>query len=71
MNVCRNCAFFNPDKDRIPYGSCERWNVGYGYAGTGPFKMPLNEVVVEDDEGWGMLVGPDFGCVLWKSADGQ
>jgi hypothetical protein len=27
-------------------------------------KMPSNEVLVEDDEGWGMVCGPDFGCIL-------
>lgn len=65
MGVCKDCRFFQPDTSRrVQYGSCERWNVGYGYNVT---KMPLNEVLVENDEGWGMLMGPEFGCVLWEA----
>jgi hypothetical protein len=26
-------------------------------------KPPSDAVVVEDEEGWGFRVGPDFGCV--------
>lgn len=61
---CGDCKHFIPDTDRAPYGSCGRWNTGYGYDQT---TMPLNEVLVEDDEGWGMAMGPDFGCVLWET----
>lgn len=61
--TCATCKFFAPDKSRLPYGGCERWNEGYGYDTTA---MPLNEVLVENDEGWAMLMGPDFGCVLWE-----
>jgi hypothetical protein len=28
-----------------------------------------NEVLVETDEGWGAMVGPKFGCVLWEASD--
>ncbi len=30
--------------------------------------MPDDDgIVVENDEGWGILVGPDFGCVNWET----
>ena len=43
------------------FGNCSRWAKGYG-------DDPLadNEVIVEDDEGWGAVMGPQFGCVLWQ-----
>ena len=69
MGHCRDCKYFKVDKDRPPYGDCHRWNIGYGYASAVPFEMPLNEVVVEDDEGWGMLMGPEFGCNLYEPKD--
>lgn len=60
---CSNCKHFVPDSQRKPLGSCGRWNVGYGYDVA---KMPYNEVLVENDEGWGMLMGPNFGCILFE-----
>jgi hypothetical protein len=63
MWCCKDCKHFVPDSQRQPYGSCARWNVGYGYDTD---SMPHNEVLVENDEGWGMLVGPNFGCVLFE-----
>lgn len=62
-STCVACRFFIPDVERPPYGSCERWNAGYD---TELPTMPLNEVVVENDEGWAMLMGPQFGCVLYE-----
>jgi hypothetical protein len=29
--------------------------------------MALNEVLVEDDEGWAMEMGREFGCVLHEA----
>lgn len=31
-------------------------------------ELAPDEVLVENDEGWGMSVGPKFGCVLGKSS---
>jgi hypothetical protein len=73
MDRCSTCRHFAPGKDApgrdslrstydlIGYGSCGRWQQGYGYDQT---KLPRNEVLVENDEGWAMMMGPDFGCVL-------
>jgi len=51
------------------YGQCFRWHGGNGKDG---YSTPLedvadNEVIVETDEGWGALMGPKFGCVLWEA----
>ena len=57
--TCKTCAHFVPESDG--YGSCSRWLRGYAVKLE---DMTSNDVLVEDDEGWGMVVGPDFGCVL-------
>lgn len=61
MERCVTCRHFEPDATHRPYGACPRWNQGYAYNHT---TMPLNEVVVENDEGWAAVMGPEFGCVL-------
>ena len=60
MSLCETCKHFAPDEP-FGFGSCERWNQGYGLKVN---DMAENEVLVENDEGWGMVVGPKFGCVL-------
>ena len=60
---CADCKHFIAEEG-TPYGSCSRWHKGYG---IGMDEVGLNECLVEDDEGWGMVVGPDFGCVLFES----
>lgn len=68
VSTCRQCAHFEPDGDSATSrGSCGRWVMGYG---INPDSLAANEVLVENDEGWGMSVGPDFGCVLWQT-DGR
>lgn len=66
METCKTCEHFKVEHNH-PYdgrlGSCARWHVGYSI----PLKdVADNEVLVENDEGWGMMVGPDFGCILHK-----
>jgi hypothetical protein len=63
MGQCKNCIHFGVGSEAPPYGSCARWNTGYSYNTS---TMPLNEVCVESDEGWCMVVGPEFGCVLFE-----
>lgn len=68
MNTCSTCKHFKPEGYHYMHqsrpssrGCCMRWLTGYGdeYA-----TMASNEVMVEDDEGWAMTMGQDFGCVL-------
>lgn len=64
--TCQTCRHFTPERDG--YGSCARWLRGYGVSKE---EVASDEVLVEDDEGWGMMVGPAFGCVLHEEADQQ
>lgn len=59
---CGTCHHFTPERDG--FGSCARWAQGYGSQDLAP-----NEVCVENDEGWGMIMGADFGCVLYLPAE--
>lgn len=69
MSTCRSCRYFRVSGDGTyttglaPLGECCRWRVGY----RSMEETPMNEVQVEGDEGWGAIMGPDFGCVLWES----
>jgi hypothetical protein len=62
--TCATCKHFTPESSG--FGSCAKWHRGYGVLLE---DMAINEVLVEDDEGWGMLVGPCFGCILHTPAD--
>jgi hypothetical protein len=64
---CKDCRFYQYphwDKKSSNFGSCARWHVGYHVE---PEDVKANEAWVENDEGWGMMLGPDFGCVLFDS----
>ena len=64
---CNACKHFEliavQEFAKVPQGSghCERWHEGYHVDDMQP-----NEAWVENDEGWGNVVGPDFGCVLFE-----
>jgi hypothetical protein len=71
---CRDCMHFDAHTvddetgyreapERFPgWGSCERWHMGY----ADPDPIEPNGCWVENDEGWGNYVGPEFGCVLFE-----
>ncbi len=66
---CADCRYFEQSNEAHGYlgmenfGHCGRWHEGYH------LEAPLspNEAWVENDEGWGSVVGPDFGCVLFEA----
>jgi hypothetical protein len=63
LNTCKDCKHFDAGQDsKRPYGRCRRWITGYDFES----ELSHNEVQVENDEGWAMVMGPDFGCVLWE-----
>lgn len=74
MNRCKDCKHFFVIKTdagrygaaaiRHGFGDCDRWK--YGYNLDLDNGVAANEVIVENDEHWGALVGPEFGCVLWE-----
>jgi hypothetical protein len=64
--TCKDCRFWSEytiDPSRRLRG-CERWKDGYRFKFE---DIQNNEVNVENDEGWGALMGPDFGCVLFEA----
>lgn len=69
---CGDCKFWIQDQDkgdwkaRKDMGTCSRWSKGYErdiYQ-----NLSADGCHVEDDEGWGCMVGARFGCVLWEGA---
>lgn len=68
MNICNTCQYFTPDKDQIPFGHCanENWRQGYNIEIK---DLNVNQVLVEDDEGWSALMGPEFGCIHWSKKE--
>jgi len=62
--ACKECRHYRRvEGHRL--GSCVRWHEGYGVP---PSQIADNEVLVENDAGWGAEMGPDFGCVLHEPA---
>jgi len=69
MERCETCVHWHiaENQHRAPdgFGECFCPSMLFGYyggenelVGVKPF-----EVVIENDEGWGMFTGPQFGCV--------
>lgn len=66
MNRCKDCKHFDQTKKPEGFGTCKRWHYGYHVELS---EVQPNEVLVEDDEGWGAYMGPEFGCVLHEVAE--
>jgi hypothetical protein len=68
---CADCKYFDKEDGRPDVlagsGRCTRWKEGYRNH-VPPGWMQPNEAWVENDEGWGNVVGPEFGCVLFRDA---
>lgn len=65
---CADCIHYETAGDTNPpagYGHCSRWHAGYDVV---IFDVARNEAWIEDDEGWGNVVGPEFGCVLFEQS---
>lgn len=61
MNTCSTCEFFIPEADS--FGSCTSTKWVPGYSRNGFMGLEEDCVRVENDEGWGALVGKSFGCI--------
>lgn len=64
MNRCKTCVYYMTAL--IGHGSCgsKKFIQSYQFDKGDPFKGIGSDCVrLEDDEGWGMIVGDDFGCV--------
>jgi len=64
METCKTCEYWNKNDDG--YGGCVAPNILYGYSYLST-DIPKNGALIENDEGWGIMTGPDFGCVLHKT----
>lgn len=62
---CKICKYFTP-RDSLGeiYGSCDCPKMHYTYDSS--LILKLDEVRIEIDEGWGMHVGPEFGCIHYE-----
>jgi hypothetical protein len=65
MFSCKTCYWYMnddlPDSCRI----CKCPKMFYGYRRRDG-DQARDAVQIEDDEGWGMIPGPDFGCIHHK-----
>ncbi len=61
--TCKNCLHFEEGDSVTGFGHCSRFHYGYTELVR---NLSSNEILVEDDEGWGAIIGPEFGCVLFK-----
>lgn len=76
---CRTCKHYAPHDGPtghsggggVEHGACSSpkfvkgYHAGFGVPDVGERwdPVPVDGVLVEDDEGWGFYVGADFGCV--------
>lgn len=56
---CKTCRWYNNDEEAWRMCNCPKMIYGYGRKKD----LHSDDLAVEDDEGWGMVPGPDFGCV--------
>ena len=63
--LCKTCKFFTEasDYNDPPHMTCDSPKTLKSYKEPGP---PVGGIQVEIDEGWGILVDGDFGCVNWE-----
>ena len=56
---CKGCHYSEPANDTVLLRCLnDKFLLGYDVR-----EPPRDAVVVEDEQGWGFRVGPDFGCI--------
>ena len=67
MKTCKTCKHWGHSRGCAESSkrlkSCSAPLIKYGYR-VEESEVADNGALVEDDEGWGMLTGPEFGCVF-------
>ena len=68
MHNCKDCKWWVVAKDGhgddTKYHTCDSPKAQTGYV---PWDTVEDDgVLIEDDEGWGWIVGPEFGCVHFE-----
>jgi len=56
--TCDTCTHYTPGSHYHRVCTCPKMIYGYGN-----FNKENDTLKVEDDEGWGMIPGPKFGCI--------
>jgi hypothetical protein len=60
-HICETCQYYTPNTGGR---GCQCPKMIFGYYG----RLPVgDEVMLEDDEGWGIHQGPKFGCIHWST----
>lgn len=71
MNNCETCTYWHTmDHDEGMtgrMGNCDCPLMLYGYRTTASEEIKEKGAIIEDDEGWGMYTGKNFGCVHWRN----
>ena len=74
---CKDCKHFTKNNDDLS-GNCnnDKFVTGYGnsFVDSGAKRengylrclIEPDGVMLEDDEGWGFMVGKDFGCIHFE-----
>jgi hypothetical protein len=65
MGNCKNCKHWIGQK-QDHMRTCEHPKIRTGYH-EDPKSITNDGALIEDDEGWGWYVGPDFGCVHFET----
>ena len=69
MTLCKDCIHWGkqPNRERRHTDSDHRNCMSPKFiGGYGPANAKPDEVLIENDEGWAMLTGPEFGCIHGK-----
>jgi hypothetical protein len=68
---CKNCKHWGTDDDEASdrMKSCDSPSHIYAISASDNDmnRTPDNGMLIEYDEGWGMLSGPEFGCVNFEA----
>ncbi len=60
----KNRSYGEDEYRRLKTCDCPKFEYGYH---SDHDDIPNDGAAIEDDEGWGMVTGPDFGCIHWLS----
>ncbi|MHC4297999.1 MAG: hypothetical protein ACYS7Y_11910 [Planctomycetota bacterium] len=67
---CKTCAWYKDNRpDETSHHSCLCPKMVYGYGLWIEEQDRSDSLMVEDDEGWGIVPGPEFGCIHHKRAE--
>jgi hypothetical protein len=66
--LCCTCAHWRPGVSASGDPGCVSPKMVYGYGSYNAAPSHDDDMVwIENDEGWGIATGPEFGCVHWSA----